>query len=373
MSPDEIENAVNKILHGKFIVEIDKCTYFFRSPTIEEKNFASYIYNRSLKNYKEDGMKSTNELLEMARKSGFWTAIDDNYKDKFDEITKFAKEECGSSLAAKRKLEGQLKKAEKKRFHVLNKYNDLIINSVEQQAYEDKIKYLISRITQDENGIPVWKKIKDFNNYEDDIFLKKLVDKYIDNIINFFDVKMIRQIARSSQWRFRWIACKNNLISLFGTSINNCDDIQLALIYWSLIYDSVYNSLNVPSDDIINDDEKLDQWLDDRNKEDNAKRMTSQSQKGFYDKNGKFRPHGKSTNDYPEIGVMIEGYWDKDGYFHYYTTEEKKRKIEEIQSRNTTHVRKILANENKTIEDSKYIEEGKLRGKMKRRMLLGDN
>jgi hypothetical protein len=60
-------------------------------------------------------------------------------------------------------------------------------------------------------------------------------------------------------WRTLWNAGKGS--NLFGKPIIQLDSEQHALVYWSQVYDSVYEAYERPDDDIINDDEKLDAWF----------------------------------------------------------------------------------------------------------------
>lgn len=67
----------------------------------------------------------------------------------------------------------------------------------------------------------------------------------------------LRKLARSSEWRNRWIPLKHEV---FENELSSLTDIQLSIVSWSSYYDGVYHSYDRPSDDIIEDDIALDGW-----------------------------------------------------------------------------------------------------------------
>ena len=77
---DKIENFIQGIMWGKKIVSIDDDIFMFRSLTSEERNIADFIYNRSLSKYQVNkSLLSSDELINIARKEGMWTDVDENY------------------------------------------------------------------------------------------------------------------------------------------------------------------------------------------------------------------------------------------------------------------------------------------------------
>lgn len=86
-------------------------------------------------------------------------------------------------------------------------------------------------------------------------------EAYFDNGI---DETLIRAIARNDPWRSIWLgACKTG--GLFGAKpFAEITDYQRALVSWSVVYDNVYESMDCPSSEVINNDEALDAWLEEQ-------------------------------------------------------------------------------------------------------------
>lgn len=80
----------------------------------------------------------------------------------------------------------------------------------------------------------------------------KLVDKYNMSLPNYVQ---IRQVAKSQDWRNMWMAKKEDLFE------KDLDDLQIQLIAFSRMYDSVYENMETPEDFVIKDDDMLDGWL----------------------------------------------------------------------------------------------------------------
>lgn len=373
---ENIEKLIQQILWGKYIVSLNGNRIFcFRSPTIAEKNHAEYIYNTSLELYKAASILTGNQLIQLAKSQGEWTEVDENYYNNFDELLSLANEQLAyASKSQQKKIKKQIKKAKKTRKEVLDRYNTITCHSAEQQAMEDKVKYYIACLTEDVYGIPIWKDYREFEKCLDYKLIMELIEAYFDVMKKSIDTVMIRKIARSSVWRVRWNIGKKNIHSLFGAEIRDLNDLQLELVYWSQVYDSVYNSIDTPPDSVIEDDKKLDAWLKERHKEDNSKRinksMERKGKRGFYDRQGNFHSMGKQVHEHKEIGMFIDGYFDEEtGYFIQYTEEEKRAKLEEIYGSNAPNIRRILAAEQNAIKNKGALREEKLR-KGKNRMLM---
>ena len=70
----------------------------------------------------------------------------------------------------------------------------------------------------------------------------------------------MRELARSNIWRSTWSVSKS-ISNLFDYSITRWSNNQSDLVYWSQIYDMVYESHERPKQEIIEDDDLLDSWL----------------------------------------------------------------------------------------------------------------
>lgn len=95
----------------------------------------------------------------------------------------------------------------------------------------------------------------------DYIFLNRIMDAYVDAQLSH---DTIRSVARSDTWRSYW---NINKLEVFGRPPIELTDEQRALVGYSRLYDSIYESADCPPNDIIEDDDMLDGWLIKRRKE----------------------------------------------------------------------------------------------------------
>lgn len=372
----DLEEQIMAILWGKHIVSLNNGhVHYFRSPTIAERNHSNFIYKTSLDLYIAASILTSDQLIQLAKSRGEWTEIDENYYNNFDKLLALANEQLAYACKSnQKKIKKQIKEAKRKRQDVVDRYNIITCHSAEQQAMEDKVKYYIACLTENSHGQPLWNSYQDFEQCENQKLIMELIEAYFDVMKNMVDTTTVRKIARSPSWRIRWNVGKKDIYSLFGSYIRDLSDTQLELVYWSQVYDSVYNAIDSPPDSVIEDDKKLDAWLKERNKEENTKRVNRsierKGKRGFYDRQGNFHSMGKQVHEHKEIGMFLDGYFDEEtGYFIQYTEEEKKAKLTEIYENNDPNIRRILMAEQNAIKNKNLVREEHLR-KGKNRMLL---
>jgi len=156
------------------------------------------------------------------------------------------------------KTRSLLRRAENALMERLHNRYELLQNSAEAHALMCQQRYLISCITERENGNLFWATKKDFENYGDIKLVTELCDFFF--IKSRIPTKIIRELARSYQWRIYWEIAKNTN-NLFDGPILLWSHNQRELAYWSIIYDSIFNAYERPSVEIIEDDDLLDSWL----------------------------------------------------------------------------------------------------------------
>lgn len=85
--------------------------------------------------------------------------------------------------------------------------------------------------------------------------IQTLYNKYV--AVNNQIASEVRSIAKSIEWKNRWYSSK---LETFDNDLSSLTEMQLAVISWSTFYDGVYQSMDKPSDEIIEDDIALDGW-----------------------------------------------------------------------------------------------------------------
>ena len=88
--------------------------------------------------------------------------------------------------------------------------------------------------------------------------LNNLLNKYYSLILKEADS---REIARSEPWRSTWGLRETNTINLFSNRDRELSVDQKNLLIWSRMYDNIQESMECPSDKVIEDDDALDGWF----------------------------------------------------------------------------------------------------------------
>lgn len=117
-----------------------------------------------------------------------------------------------------------------------------------------KTKYLIARCLYNENNIALFPNDEVYFNYTGNL-INDIIDELRANTISESN---FRELARTDPWRSIWMIKK---VAPIIPSCLELTDEQRSLMVWSSIYDNIYESPDCPSDDIINDDDKLDGWM----------------------------------------------------------------------------------------------------------------
>lgn len=156
------------------------------------------------------------------------------------------------------KARSLLRRAENALIERLNQKHILLQNSAEAHAEICQQRYLIGRITETEDDKSLWPTIQDFDDCDDNGLITQLCEAFFQK--SRVPIVLIRELARSQQWRTYWEITKNTN-DLFDHSVSSWSLNQRELAYWSTIYDSVYSAFERPSKDIIEDDDLLDSWF----------------------------------------------------------------------------------------------------------------
>ena len=361
MSPEEIEKAINKIAWGGTFIEAldsdrNRIPLVIKPLSIRERNFVEFVYERALKEALDGGLMSKLELYSMYKKRDIWTAKDDEILDSSKEEVNKLKE---ISLGARTKKEKR--RFEKQAEFLIGKYNevsrkkaDLFSISAETWAAEKRTMALIFCSICDEQDRKLWDNWNQFMETADDMLVMNILSTF--NSVMSPSTKEMREIARSSSWRFRWNGAKG-IGDLFGVPIIEFSPEQQSLLYWSQVYDSVYESMDRPPDDIIDDDEALDKWFEDQSKKRKQKELERSGGVGKMKLSEKVRGHG-------EIFVVTNKAINPDA-----------PSIKEVDELNSEFVRKFKEQEHDTIKKHGMLKEAELRDRKNKiaRKIIGSN
>lgn len=395
----DLSALLDAIVWSHRIVDVNNQIFVFRPLTLEERNIANYIYSDTKKRNEVKGIKTQDELTKTAIKRGLWKA--QNLKD-----VEILREELTQRLEELEEEERENKKrrspsAKLKRLRARASYLAETVETLER-AYTQYVELPSSEYAAEierglyslhcatltfPNKVQKWKSYDDLKQERDTVLVSSLMRLFYD--VSIAEEADIRKLARSSTWRIKWMGSKKNrgVKTLFDREMYDLSLDQFRLVYWSQIYDSAFESLETPSDEVIENDKLFDEWLDEQAEKRKQERIQAELDKRT-DKS-------KKGSDAHEVALSVDGYYSNEcncgvknmknrrghlhatscsyGAFIYYDEETRDTKVEQVQSGNSKSVRKILANEQGRLADmgGDLVEEQVLRDNLQTRAQLG--
>lgn len=169
-------------------------------------------------------------------------------------------------------LRKQLRKLESERMELFGKSHSYDAYSCEGVASWTKFEYIVgSSIIYNNQPLHT-------NNGQ---LISAITSEYLGKLLTDDET---RKLAKTPAWKMIWSAAHTEG-SLFGKPAAFLSDEQRSIISWSKLYDSVHESMDCPSEDVVEDDDLLDGWMIfERDKREKAKREKSGNK---YDLNGK--------------------------------------------------------------------------------------
>jgi len=258
------------------------------SPNPTDRAKAALIYEQAYMEALDMGLSSEDELISAYIEMGQWDAaneikiadlktdIHNIRKGLLDLLFHVTKLERSRSL---------LRNAEVVLVDILIERHKLLENSAEHQSLLRQQRYVIGRVTKTSDCERYWKTTQAFDEETDINLINRLSTKYYQD--TRIDSKAIRELARSSPWRTTWSSSKD-IGDLFGCPIIELSDSQRDLVYWSHMYDMVYEAYERPTTEIIEDDDLLDSWFIRQ-----SDKMDNQSKKNFGLKDTKTMKSGR--------------------------------------------------------------------------------
>ena len=366
---DLLDQKANEIIASKKLVVTSRGPIWFTAATMEDKLVSKSIYDTRLVELKSQGILSADDILDMYVSQQLWS--DDKTKhlellpDMIQETTERIDSET-KNRARKKKLMAWRAKLEAQYAELLESRNTRLANCAEYLAHDETYLYLIWSNTTKFNGKRYYKKFKDIQAETDIAWIEELIGLFMQHMKDLPE-KDIRAVARGGKWRIRWNSFQNSSTELFGRTSQNLSNDQFMLVYWSQVYDSVYESMERPPEDVIMNDEALDQWL--LTQQEERKRDVGQRYHGKgIQKNSKI----ENAN---EVMKVVTGEFDADGVWREYTDEERWEKIEKIRNLNSPIARRIKSNEEKKLKDTpfQFHQEHEIRKNKDHREIMGGN
>ena len=242
------QDLINTLISGVIILKIGREYIFINPPSAEDKTFADFFSYEIYEDCLLEGMLKEEEVEEFLIENGFWSKEESELMEQIQKNMQQMKLDYFNSFynsTTKEYIQKNLEKQEKRVSELYKKKSLFSDKTCEYVAdYARKAKYL-------ENNVF----LKDGRLATDLFSFNKIINKFYSR---YWDVNSrLREVAKSSEWRNIWFGVKEKL---FENNPSSFTDLQHNIISWSYYYDNINESLDRPSEEIIEDDIALDGW-----------------------------------------------------------------------------------------------------------------
>tara|TARA_B100002019_G_C21243759_1_gene587098 strand:- start:723 stop:1757 length:1035 start_codon:yes stop_codon:yes gene_type:complete len=262
----ELDTLINRIISGYQFIEIKDNLYKLVSPTVDLKMAADYLYHKTYQDNlfssfipKEDiqyllistnmipadidqQIKTTEKTLENAKiqyyKQFFQTSVKTRNQKKI------------------RSIEALLHKA-----YSDKQYLDFL--TLEHYCENIKNEYLLCKTLMDQDDNLIFEDYPNINH----ILFNNIAQEIAQNII---PVNKYKQIVKSDVWRKLY---NSNPTNVFARSASQHTEEQKAILSINQMYSKIYEHPECPDDAIIEDDDALDGWMLNQQKENQKQKM----------------------------------------------------------------------------------------------------
>jgi hypothetical protein len=245
-----MDNAplINRLLSGIVIFKLKGKYVKVKPARVEDKAFADFYAQEVYQEALLDGMLTNAEVTQLLMERGWWTeenntnlqTLTKNLEQmKLDYYVNFFKEDTKQYI--KGAVERQVKKINK-------------LYETKQLFFDITCEYLRDFA----RTVVLTEKLCVFEDGE--LVVNSIPSNEVVNAVlkEGLGEETIRNMAKSYKWRSYWNA--KDCTPVFEDKACNLNDEQLSLIGWSRYYDSVYESMDRPSDEVIADNLALDGW-----------------------------------------------------------------------------------------------------------------
>jgi len=283
LTNNELEQYLVDIFSGKKYVDMEGKLLLFKFPDNDIKQRANIVYQKSFTDAVKGGMLPLIELEELVSKRNIITVKEIQKLNKLKNQLEAQEILLGKTTRVKANQD-RIKQIINRLYTEIRqiefKKNSKLLMSAENKAEEEKNFYVCSRCVYDEDLNLYWSTYEQAQKEKNIEFKDKILLDYI--IFNSgLPAIIIREVARSSLWRIRYISSVKTSESLFGCPTSDYTVDQLGLMYWSNYYQNIYEMMpeDRPSELTIDDDDSLDAYMkafyEERNREDASRRSKS--------------------------------------------------------------------------------------------------
>lgn len=349
---EEDEVLLEELMASKKVIHTSRGPLWFEFPRSDDILFARHVYDSKYEQYKRDGTPTVEEAQKEHEENGLWGEDDEATLKRISDMVEETANKLATEInrARKKKYEDWIQRLERKLAELYDAKVHLFSNTAEALASDASHAYIAYKCFRTPSGHVLWESFEEMmESWEDRAFVVELM-RLVMQESEPPEISIIRKLARSANWRLRWNVVKKNPENLFSRRMVDLTIAQTLLVYWSQVYDSAYESLERPPQEIINDDIEFDKWLEKESKE----REREVGQK-YYGKGKNPQRKNSKIDNSPEVYNIVEGYYNDEGVFVRYTEEERWEQIERMRNLNTADARAVQRGVEKKLGETPHL------------------
>lgn len=258
---------INTFISGVIVFRIGKDYIYVKPPSAEDKTFADFFSNELYEESLTESLWTKEDAIKLAIDCGLWDDAKQKKLDSLPELIDNMKIDYFKNFfnsGRKETIRRAIEDHESQLVKLSSDKNTFIDKTVDYLRIHHRILFLIEKTAYLYGG-------------------GLACEKYTSQIIaNIYTTKVselnsqTRSVAKSPEWRNIWHGSKENL---FENKPSSFTDVQQSIISWSYYYDGVYQSMEKPADEVIEDDFAIDGWaISERRKRDEEDKKKSAEQ-----------------------------------------------------------------------------------------------
>lgn len=251
MKHHEREYFVSRIRSGVYFIPFNESTLKILTPTLEDEYYINLAYSQAYDEALAQDIMTEDEMLDWMIDKNLWTEEDEQKQEQLEknlETLRIKIYENRFQTEKREKIRQYLRATEEGLQKLAQKKAAYYQNTCEGNAWLKKCHASIRRCTF-LNGEPC-----DFS----DISIQDVWYVYNKEFLQESDV---RELSRNEPWRTLWNIRKDCNLNLFDNKGRELSIDQKNIIMWSKMYDNIQESMDCPTDDVIEDDDLLDGWF----------------------------------------------------------------------------------------------------------------
>jgi hypothetical protein len=251
MKQHEREYFISRIRSGKYRIKISGITLEILTPTSHDEFLINEVASETYYEASQEGIKTEEEMHRWMVEKGLWTVEDDEKIEGLEKDIERLKVEIfnnrfNEDMVSKIRL--YLRAGEKQLSEINNKKQKYYHNTCEGASSSAKVSEFVKRCTFKDG------ELYDFVDISPEVISRLYYSMFIND-------KTCRELARTEPWKSLWILNESNTFNLFANKDRELSHDQKNILIWSRMYDNVQESMDCPSDNVINDDDMLDGWF----------------------------------------------------------------------------------------------------------------